>query len=826
MMYPNQQPAPMQRQANQMARQGRYGDSMLVHMNPAEVQGIAALSPTGQLTRNPMTGQPEAFLPFLAPLIGSMAGKAFLGKTVGSALAGAIGSGLATTAVTGDIKKGLMSGITGFGLGKALGAASDALNPEISGTASALGEAQKTAAEASADLAKAGIAGGSQPFTPAQIGEFTAAKTAADAATQNVTDLTQNLANLRGEQTIADSLTAPFRQPGAFGKALMDPLTLTAIGTGEGQRAQMEAEESIMDQNRRFERERQAELDRAYATRDAAIGLAQSRYMAGGITGINPQNYQSALQGFDNLVNGTNNYFRGGQARKNKEEESASDPVAAAASNALASAAINYGSPSMRFGPGGIPSGASMVPGGAAAAARQAALRGGVKSAAELAQEYGADFRPGFGGEINYFKDARPKTEVPEGVAVNNPVIGSGGVDAAPFAGFPSTMPSFNITNPTFNIGMEGFGGVEPEALRAMAAPQSTASPDVGAPNVMRDPVAMGIPAPPPSPITPPMSDMKESVLDNFISERRKPPISASRPKAPMITKRNTEEMVGIPLSPIRPNPIRMPSLLEIQEPMIPIGVGAIGREESSNIPPPPPPVVRPPMPPPPPPPVAASPVDAPSVSRPPVVNLPPPPPPVVRPPMPPPRPRPISPPTLDEIDSELGRLDTRRRPRRPPGFQEGGATDMPDRSMNPTMESNGQMIIERAVQAISGRLSEDEAEAAINRFIDEFGSETFAMLRDRVLKDIVPGAQTEGEITGIGGGMDDMIPGMIGEQQPVAVSPGEYIVPADVVSGIGDGSTDAGVDELNGMLDRVRMERTGTTIQPSPMRSGGILPA
>ena len=150
----------------------------------------------------------------------------------------------------------------------------------------------------------------------------------------------------------------------------------------------------------------------------------------------------------------------------------------------------------------------------------------------------------------------------------------------------------------------------------------------------------------------------------------------------------------------------------------------------------------------------------------------------------------------------------------------------MPDRSMNPTMESNGQMIIERAVQAISGRLSEDEAEAAINRFIDEFGSETFAMLRDRVLKDIVPGAQTEGEITGIGGGMDDMIPGMIGEQQPVAVSPGEYIVPADVVSGIGDGSTDAGVDELNGMLDRVRMERTGTTIQPSPMRSGGILPA
>ena len=51
---------------------------------------------------------------------------------------------------------------------------------------------------------------------------------------------------------------------------------------------------------------------------------------------------------------------------------------------------------------------------------------------------------------------------------------------------------------------------------------------------------------------------------------------------------------------------------------------------------------------------------------------------------------------------------------------------------------------------------------------------------------------------------MDDKVPGMIGDQQPVAVSPGEFIVPADVVSGLGDGSTDAGVEELHGMMDRV----------------------
>ena len=79
---------PMQPMAQQMAQQGRYGDSMMVHMNPIEVAGIASLSPTGQLTTNPMTGQPEAFLPFLAPLLGSM-----FGSTITGALGSALGLG-------------------------------------------------------------------------------------------------------------------------------------------------------------------------------------------------------------------------------------------------------------------------------------------------------------------------------------------------------------------------------------------------------------------------------------------------------------------------------------------------------------------------------------------------------------------------------------------------------------------------------------------------------------------------------------------------------------------------------------------------------------
>jgi hypothetical protein len=155
--------------------------------------------------------------------------------------------------------------------------------------------------------------------------------------------------------------------------------------------------------------------------------------------------------------------------------------------------------------------------------------------------------------------------------------------------------------------------------------------------------------------------------------------------------------------------------------------------------------------------------------------------------------------------------------PIRTKGFAEGGETDMP--------ADQGSRIIDLTIAAVMGQLPEDQAEAVINRFVDEFGPEAFAILRRQVLQSNLPGAQTEGEIKGNGGGMDDKVPGMIGNQQPVAVSPGEFIVPADVVSGIGDGSTDAGVEELYGMMDRVRQDRTGTKQQPQPVNKAKVMP-
>ena len=114
---------PLQKTAQQLATQGRYGDSMLVHMNPIEVDALAQLSPTGQLTTNPATGQPEAFLPLLGSLLApSLLGAAGIGASLSPLVAGAIGTGVGTIAEGGSLKEGiqagLMGGLTGGLLGK------------------------------------------------------------------------------------------------------------------------------------------------------------------------------------------------------------------------------------------------------------------------------------------------------------------------------------------------------------------------------------------------------------------------------------------------------------------------------------------------------------------------------------------------------------------------------------------------------------------------------------------------------------------------------------------------------------------------------------
>jgi hypothetical protein len=80
--------------------------------------------------------------------------------------------------------------------------------------------------------------------------------------------------------------------------------------------------------------------------------------------------------------------------------------------------------------------------------------------------------------------------------------------------------------------------------------------------------------------------------------------------------------------------------------------------------------------------------------------------------------------------------------------------------------------------------------------------------------------------LKGPGDGMSDSIPAKIGRKQPARLADGEFVVPADVVSGLGNGSTDAGAKQLYAMMDKVRQARTGNKKQGKQINPRKYVPA
>lgn len=304
---------PLERTANQLAQRGRFGDTQLVHMNPAEVSGLAAMSPTGELTINPDTGQPEAFLPLLAPLIGSTLGTAALGGTaLGMAGAGALGSGLATWAATGDLEKGLVSGITGFGMGQVLGAGADAANQGVSQALEAVDAAQAGVTQAgqnvlaanqavptSAMLADASPPLSVNPFDPTNVTFQQAAGVPAFSPEQAA--YASQMGGLEAAQTTLDTARAgmsPFERSlggftdpkglAAMGKAAMSPQAMLPMAVGLGTQAEMEQQEYMDDMRKQAEMEDAAYAAEWQAVLDNALGVAD-RSSGGRYTpGLNP----------------------------------------------------------------------------------------------------------------------------------------------------------------------------------------------------------------------------------------------------------------------------------------------------------------------------------------------------------------------------------------------------------------------------------------------------------------------------------------------------------------------------------------------------------
>ena len=299
---------------DEMAKHGRYGDTMLVHMNPIEVAGIASLSPTGSLTTNPVTGQPEAFLPLLAPALGVLGGALKLG-TLGTAAL----TGIGTAAVTGDLKRGLISGLTAgvsSGIGDLLteGAqagveaattnlSDTALNQAIEGTAGTLESGVARALEG---------ATGSVPGMGGDIaGQLAETKASMAAAGLNTapTDIAGQLAQ---SQTAMSAALGGAPQPSAFDNfsGRVDDL-VGGLGTqgqlvgglvGSSMLEQMDVQDDFEAQQRARQEESDEKRMRAYQDLQGAYRAAQPGATPGmspmraGISNLIPPPYVPGMQ--------------------------------------------------------------------------------------------------------------------------------------------------------------------------------------------------------------------------------------------------------------------------------------------------------------------------------------------------------------------------------------------------------------------------------------------------------------------------------------------------------------------------------------------------
>lgn len=108
--------------------------------------------------------------------------------------------------------------------------------------------------------------------------------------------------------------------------------------------------------------------------------------------------------------------------------------------------------------------------------------------------------------------------------------------------------------------------------------------------------------------------------------------------------------------------------------------------------------------------------------------------------------------------------------------------------------------------------LQPDEREMILSLFEREFGPEELAALEEEVAA-----SQSDGT--------SDSIPAVIkgkSGDRPAALSEGEFVMPADVVSGLGNGSTDAGARKLMAMIDQVRAGSAQKAMNPLPIKGGG----
>lgn len=132
------------------------------------------------------------------------------------------------------------------------------------------------------------------------------------------------------------------------------------------------------------------------------------------------------------------------------------------------------------------------------------------------------------------------------------------------------------------------------------------------------------------------------------------------------------------------------------------------------------------------------------------------------------------------------------------------------------SMQAQSDQVVQDAVAAMEGG-GRDPA-GALMRFARMYGKDALYRLWARVSGGGL-------EVEGMGDGLSDDVPATIEGQKPARLSDGEYVVPADAVSGLGNGSTRAGVRQLEDMVNKVRYQRHGSAEQPGPINPQEVMP-
>jgi hypothetical protein len=121
--------------------------------------------------------------------------------------------------------------------------------------------------------------------------------------------------------------------------------------------------------------------------------------------------------------------------------------------------------------------------------------------------------------------------------------------------------------------------------------------------------------------------------------------------------------------------------------------------------------------------------------------------------------------------------------------------------------------MFDMARPASPGDIPADLEEAVLNKPITAAGGGLMNLAKGRYLN-------------GSTDGMADKIPANIEGKQPAALSHGEFVIPADVVSHLGNGNSEAGAKRLYSMMDKIRHARTGSTKQGKQINPNKYLPA